>query len=270
MSLVGSVFSTIGNIGATSMTNAANKKVAEQNLAFQRENLEYQKALQQQIFNREDTAYQRKVNDLIAAGLNPALAGSGAGSGAGSIVSTTAPQNNMNYKAPSIVPLGSVLDTLSSYEQLKNIKVQIDNAQKQGDYIDALKNKVDAETQKIAFDNDFLSKTQEDRVKSFSADYWTKHYQLGILKNQADLNKIGYEFSRYGTLPETGSNSPFMRELQLKNKLLDLQWNTANQNFKKIKNENDAFWWRFGIDNFNKMASGLAEMFKVGALGGFF
>lgn len=269
MGVLSSLVGGAMNLGSTLITNQSNEKVASQNLSFQKENLEYQKALQQQIFEREDTAYQRKVNDLIAAGINPAVAATGSGSAAGSVVNTQAPHNDMRYQAPQF-NLGSVLDTLSSLEQLKNIKAQTDNAKKQGAYIDALKNKVDAETTKITFDNNFLNKTQEERVKAFSADYWTKHYQLGILRNQADLNQIGYEFSRYGTLPETGENSPFMRELQLKNKLLDLQWNTANQNFKKIKNENDAFWWRFGIDNFNKLASGLADLFKVGALGGFF
>lgn len=269
MSLLGSFVNGMTNLSAVKATNDLNKEIAQENLAFQKENLEYQKELQKQIFEREDTSYQRKVNDLIAAGINPAVAATGSGSAAGSIVNTQALHNDMKYQTPQF-NLGSVLDTLSSLEQLKNIKVQTDNAKKQGDYIDALKDKVDAETTKITFDNNFLSKTEEERVKSFSADYWTKHYQLGILKNQADLNKIGYEFSRYGTLPETGENSPFMRELQLKNKLLDLQWNTANQNYKKIKNENDAFWWRFGVDNFNKLASGLADMFKVGALGGFF
>lgn len=269
MGILSSIINGMFNIGAIKATNNLNKDIANQNLSFQKENFEYQKDLQKQIFNREDTAYQRKVNDLIAAGINPAVAATGSGSPAGSLVNTQALHNDMKYQAPQF-NLGSVLDTLSSLEQLKSIKVQTDNAKKNGEYIDALKNKVDAETTKIAFDNNFLSKTQEDRIKSFSADYWTKHYQLGILKNQADLNQIGYEFSRYGILPKTGENSPFMRELQLKNKLLDLQWNTANQNFKKIKNENDAFWWRFGIDNFNKMVSGLADLFKVGALGGFF
>ncbi len=269
MGIISSFVNGMTNLSAVKATNDLNKDISEKNLAFQKENLEYQKDLQQQIFNREDTAYQRKVNDLIAAGINPAVASVGSGSPAGSIVNTQSLHNDMKYQTPQF-NLGSVLDTLSSLEQLKSIKVQTDNARKQGQYIDALKNKVDAETTKITFDNNFLSKTQEDRIKSFSADYWTKHYQLGILKNQAELNQIGYEFSRYGTLPEIGGNSPFMRELQLKNKLLDLQWSTANQNFKKIKNENDAFWWRFGIDNFNKMASGLADLFKVGALGGFF
>ena len=50
-------------------TNATNKAIADQNLGFQRENLDYTKALQQQIFNREDSSYQRTVSDMRAAGL---------------------------------------------------------------------------------------------------------------------------------------------------------------------------------------------------------
>ena len=52
-------------------TNIVNKQIADENLAFQQENLDYQKALQETIFNREDTSYQRTVNDMIKAGLNP-------------------------------------------------------------------------------------------------------------------------------------------------------------------------------------------------------
>ena len=68
MGLVSSFITGAMNLGSNILTNQANERIAQQNLAFQKENLEYQKDLQQQIFNREDTAYQRKVNDLIAAG----------------------------------------------------------------------------------------------------------------------------------------------------------------------------------------------------------
>ena len=68
-----------------------NKKVNDLNFQLQKENLAYQKGLQDIIFSREDNAVQRRVNDLKEAGLSPTLA-AGSAAGAGSVVSTKAPQ----------------------------------------------------------------------------------------------------------------------------------------------------------------------------------
>ena len=70
---------------------AQQNAVNAQNYKDQQVLLEYQKALQERLFQREDTSVQRRVNDLIKAGLNPNLA-SNQGAGAGSAVSMTAPQ----------------------------------------------------------------------------------------------------------------------------------------------------------------------------------
>lgn len=59
------------NRDIATQTNETNKAIATENLAYQRELQEYQKALQQQIFEREDTAYQRTKADMLKAGLNP-------------------------------------------------------------------------------------------------------------------------------------------------------------------------------------------------------
>lgn len=90
------------NKAISDSVNETNKAIADQNLGFQRENLEYQKALQQQIFEREDTAYQRTVQDMAAAGLNPlTMNGTNA---SGDVVSTEAMHND--YQAQGYTAQG--------------------------------------------------------------------------------------------------------------------------------------------------------------------
>lgn len=66
-------------------------KIASDNLKFQREAYDYQKSLNATQMAREDSSYQRKVNDLKLAGLNPALA-LGGGSPSSALRAGSAPQ----------------------------------------------------------------------------------------------------------------------------------------------------------------------------------
>lgn len=86
------------------------------NLYTNKRDFDYQKALQQTIFEREDTAVQRRMNDLQAAGLNPNLA-AGSAAGAGSVVSRSS-TNDVN--------MGSALDTLMAKNQIKAQTLQND------------------------------------------------------------------------------------------------------------------------------------------------
>lgn len=78
---------------------------------------DYQKSLQQQIFNREDTAVQRRMEDLKAAGLNPNLA-TGQAASAGAVVSRSN-TNDLN--------VGSVLDTVQAINQIRLQKQELQN-----------------------------------------------------------------------------------------------------------------------------------------------
>lgn len=104
-------FSGAGNYayGQFTGTNQANKN-AERNYQLEKENLEYQKWLQLQIFSREDSAIQRRVNDYMASGMSPILSAGGSGAGAGSAIKTEAPQreyykNNMVEAAAKVLSL---------------------------------------------------------------------------------------------------------------------------------------------------------------------
>lgn len=91
-SIIGAGISALGGLASSFVQ----KKENDDNLDFQKENLDYQKALQQQVFEREDTAHQREVDDLRKAGLNPLLS-TGSGAQAGSVVPTEAPQSHIDY-----------------------------------------------------------------------------------------------------------------------------------------------------------------------------
>ena len=121
--MVGGIISGLGSlIGAgTGIYNAIqNDKVAKENLALQKEHFQYQKDLQKQIFEREDTAVQRRVKDLEASGFSKWLA-TGQSAGAGSVVGTSAPQKqrqnlDMSQAIQGIYSLGEMMYNMRQQE----------------------------------------------------------------------------------------------------------------------------------------------------------
>lgn len=85
MSILNGIAGALG-VGAGYVEGAWNRR--QQEKLF-----EYQKDLQNKIFEREDNAVQRRAADLQAAGLSKTLA-AGSGAGAGSVVSAEAPQDD--------------------------------------------------------------------------------------------------------------------------------------------------------------------------------
>jgi len=80
-------------LAGTSMTNAQNKEINEQNIAFQRETNAKNEALMRESWARDDNAVQRRAKDLAAAGMSPLLA-EGSAAGNASVVSMSSPKSN--------------------------------------------------------------------------------------------------------------------------------------------------------------------------------
>lgn len=102
----------------------ANIIQSQQDYKKQKDAFAYQKQLQQEIFNREDTAAQRRATDLRAAGLNQLLVG-GSGAGAGSVVPVKAPERSYKIDPMSAIQIGLGM------QELKKKQVDVDYKEEQ-------------------------------------------------------------------------------------------------------------------------------------------
>lgn len=163
-------------------TNEVNQNIASQNLAFQRENLEYEKALQQKIFEREDTSYQRTVNDMRMAGLNP-LSMQGT-NGAGEAIQTEAMHNDYQHSDSSnLQAISQIFDVIN---QVSNTRNNASLQQSQANLINA-----QAENQRIKnlFENDLLSQTLEsNNLKNIGQKFANERSNIAWLNEQANLD----------------------------------------------------------------------------------
>lgn len=181
MAGIGDILSGVGNLidAGTNIANSVNaKKNAEKNLAFSKEQYEYQKRLQQTIFSREDNAVQRRVADLKAAGLSPVLA-AGSGAGAGQTVSTVAP----HAETPEInVGLGEKIQAVLN---AKSALQQIQNQKEQNNLVKAQKQYYDAQTAKVAQESANLETA--NAVQQFNLDVNKQEFADYLYNRQFDV-----------------------------------------------------------------------------------
>jgi len=122
--LAGSIISGGLNYFGAQAANRANKKMAREQMAFQQESSREQMDFQERMSN---TAYQRSMQDMRQAGLNPILAynlgGASSPSGAQSAGATAQMQNE----------LGSAV---SSAQDARRLQAEIANMKKQNQLLD--------------------------------------------------------------------------------------------------------------------------------------
>lgn len=151
-------------------TNTVNQQIAEQNLAFQRENFEYQKALQQKIFDREDSAYQRTVADMRQAGLSPLMMNGT--NGAGEAIQTEPLHNDFQMQDKGMLQVAS--EAVQMLSGLQGVKRQI-------------------------LENDYLNKTLDDRVNFQKFQTILSEYEQS---DGARREKFDKYFGLYKDMPE--------------------------------------------------------------------
>lgn len=196
--------SVLAEMRNTDKTNQINKDIAAENLAFQRENLDYQKALQQQIFEREDTAYQRTVDDMRAAGLSPLSMQST--NGAGEAIATEALHNDYQHQKYDLSALSQLNEALTN---AIDVNVRRDELRQKEEYNQALINLTNAQAAEKWNQAGWTNRMSEQQFRQF------------VLQNEglAWSNKKEFAYSPFWS--ENAQNESNMLRQSLANLGLD-------------------------------------------------
>jgi len=227
-----------------------NFPVQLENMRMQREQQNYDRDIQQQIFQREDTAIQRQAADLEAAGLSKTLA-AGGGAGAGQVVHSQAPQmGNIGG-----VDLGSAIAQMTSVAAT-NEQIKLTAAQRE---------KVEQETKGLGLQNEFNSETINARIAKVELENEVIKLSNVLSKKTADSKEI--------------SNSMAKLELAIKTKFgaSQEQARLISQEIENaIKEYNQQWYTRMGLpispggsaDLWTKIGGVLTNMAEKGIEGG--
>lgn len=172
----------------------------QRNLQFQYDNLEYQKALQEKIFDREDTSYQRTINDMRKAGLSP-LAMNGTNN-AGSAIPTTAPVSNF---VPETTSFNNAMTTIANMKSIINESKRVEaevsksNAETEAQLINNKYAESQILTTLASMREDMnLSRTQRNLINTQITGYLLDNQDKGLrLKYADDLYKYQAMNSEY-------------------------------------------------------------------------
>ena len=214
-----------------------NKKAIQQgqeNLQMQKEQMEYTKLLNEEIMKREDTAYQRQVNDLRKAGLSPLMADNGGAGAGGTITPYEAPQNTIDYNA-----LGTNFNTAMAniasnkfMQQDLNIKSSATNAQNE---------KTNAEAEAIKIEN--LHREEEHLANLENTKNKTDEIKQQIEESKARIVNMKKEHAlNVAKHTEERKNNDKMRqqiEMQLMEQQLGLEMQRLNYEFAQRKGGKD-------------------------------
>lgn len=182
-------------------TNILNKQIADENLALQKEEQQWQhdfatderdynRALQQQLFEREDTAIERQAEQLSKVGINPLsqeLNGLNAGQPIGNVnPNSVTPQNQFQMQDTGLM---SVLSALGGFTQQMN---QVSSGSLQRDSLalendkKMLENLVYANEHGIQFYNPSRlgQNKMHETFNGFDSDSWYEDYGIANIEKR--------------------------------------------------------------------------------------
>lgn len=203
-------------------SNEVNKQIADQNLALQKaeqdwqhkfseDERNYNRALQQQIFEREDTAILRQAEQLSKLGINP-LSQQMNGSQSGAVVSgvspnSVSPQNGFVMQDKGIMEVISpILSLVNGMSNLNTQGLQRDSIREQNDYQRLL-------NQEKALQNQFLENklNQEEEARAEENRHKKAKNPSEELKEKANAERIERENQYQKDFGVTDNTNTYVR-----------------------------------------------------------
>lgn len=192
LSLIGSIFSGItgvaSNVSSAQLQADATEYAADVSKQISDDNIAYQKEYNQQIFDREDSSYQRAVADAQAAGLSPLVAAGVSAGQSGGV--TSAPQASDNSAS---IRMQGYQGVAQAVQGLGQIASQAALTQSQANLNNANAEKARKETDNIDFEQGFkmsqLTQQQREHIDNMAHNEAVLEQTNRLAKESADLQR---------------------------------------------------------------------------------